>query len=955
MINKRILWILVIAILIVPNVDATITTGLLQYFNFEDNDATDKSGQGNSGTLQGSPNFHTGSHGQYINFSPSGSYINNNFGDSLLHNDSMTISFLIDCSDVVVGNYEQMLHTENNRVIFIANNNLIPPPSFGDFTFRFRDSSNNIRDWSINNYLTNIQDGNWHLVTAIKYPGTSFGFDFYFDGSNQSSSLYVQNSDSLSAEPIGFNFSIEGSSGSRSQCYYDNFAIWNRALTDAEVLQLNSSGGEINTLMIMRFFNVDPQNNTNVNVDTDINFTLSSVNSSATCQIFHEGSNIVNKTGLGNGTFNFSFNSSYWVEGANQLNVTCSDAITTNSQIKSIFVDTVSPEITAWTFPTNLNTSVVNKSVPFILNISVNDTNLWSFNITIINETGFILYEDHVQNITNTSYTYENETTLNLDQDHVLNVTVTVADYHTAHRIPNFTIANISSGKIIGGVSYLSNTSGLNRFNVRKLHDRYVFNLTYSTPKNRIVQDLVSSEKIHYVEHSPYMANFVHGNRWTDYENPHLVVSKIQRISDYHYRIHMQTRDLIPRRSFEFSSTGLINTFSQSVTMNYSAGTPLLTSACGGENLSVLRFNIFDEDIPTNPLNATFEIEAQFGESIENQLNYSANFSSNHSHVICLTPPSKTVYCDAYIKYTTSNGFTHRYYLVNQSLNTNITLNASIYNFNHTTGLSDLKITVRDSQTYQYFRNVVTKLQRKYLSEGAWRTVQMDESGDFGLLFYNVYEENTDYRLIFSDRQNNILKTTSSMKFVCESGICDATVLLDPSSAVAPSNNVSSQIVYNNATGIINASWNDPTGLSTSIEFSVIKETSTGSTTICEESQAVSTGSAECDISLHTGVFYASIKSTSNGIEMGERSEWILAKPSMIGSHIGQRESAFWGAGFGATSAALGAMISPVAAVISLVVSIVALFAMGILDFINVSFIIIMATLGIAIGIKVRS
>ena len=53
----------------------------------------------------------------------------------------------------------------------------------------------------------------------------------------------------------------------------------------------------------------------------------------------------------------------------------------------------------------------------------------------------------------------------------------------------------------------------------------------------------------------------------------------------------------------------------------------------------------------------------------------------------------------------------------------------SIYNWNNTDA-SDLKITVRNDSNYEALNNVYAKLQRYYIGENVWRTVQMDKTGE---------------------------------------------------------------------------------------------------------------------------------------------------------------------------------------------------------------------------------
>ncbi|GAG69051.1 unnamed protein product, partial [marine sediment metagenome] len=292
---------------------------------------------------------------------------------------------------------------------------------------------------------------------------------------------------------------------------------------------------------------------------------------------------------------------------------------------------------------------------------------------------------------------------------------------------------------------------------------------------------------------------------------------------------------------------------------------------------------------------------------------------------------------DAYIKYTTTGGFidenlsltgfTHRYYLNNQSLNGSALLaNYSVYNFISTTGISDLKLTLRNQQTFNYFENIISQLQRRYPAEGVWRTVQMDKSGDYGLIFYNIKEENTDYRMIFTDTSNNILRTTESMKFVCTSGVCELTVLLDEYAA----GTISPDLIltppsYDNSTGNISTSWYDPLGKTTSLRLHVAKETMTGTINICDITKSGASGSITCDVSDYQGEVLVKVYSSASP-ERPVWTEWIpLTFGVKLSNFIGDYEGALWSFGIILTIVATG-LFSPAGAVIATIIGLILTF-----------------------------
>jgi len=370
-------------------------------------------------------------------------------------------------------------------------------------------------------------------------------------------------------------------------------------------------------------------------------------------------------------------------------------------------------------------------------------------------------------------------------------------------------------------------------------------------------------------------------------------------------------------------------------------------------NQSVI-LNVFDEQNVLTPLNATWEVEAEFwvDDPAVNNSFYGSSDSSQ-TYGLCISEINLTLFGDIYWRYTTEEGYTHRYYLTNESMSDELD-NISVYNFNTTTGISDLKLTVRDQRSFATLENIYVRLQRRYSAEGVWRTVQMDKSGDFGLTFFNIEEEDTDYRLLLLDDSNHNLKTTESMKFICTDGICELTAVIDPFASTAVSTELSFVVAHNNATGIINVTWNDPLDKTSSVRLLVMKETMGGTTTICDETQAGSAGVINCDASSSTGEVSVRVYSSASP-ETAIHSEWIKLTTAALGNLIDAKEGAFWTFGIMVTVAGFGITVSPVAAVIVTIMGLIAITFLGIFNPINLTFIIIAAIIGIAIGVKIKS
>lgn len=373
---------------------------------------------------------------------------------------------------------------------------------------------------------------------------------------------------------------------------------------------------------------------------------------------------------------------------------------------------------------------------------------------------------------------------------------------------------------------------------------------------------------------------------------------------------------------------------------------PELTS-CSDGNIS-LNMVFYDENTPSNYLDSDVEIEIIYWAIEGDVYNYTYNMTGTYNYSVCSDWPG--LYSNVYIRYSTTNGFTHRYYLYNRSLDYSNSTNLSLYNYNYTTGVSDLKITTRNISNYNFYPNVVVSLLRKYTSEGVWRTVQMDKSGDFGSIFFNILENDQDYKLVFKDTDNKVLKTTNSMKFVCDSGVCDLTVLLDSYTVTSSDLGLVWDIDVNNDTKIINFTWSDPEGLNTVVRIEATIDSGPNTVIISNTTQSGSAGYIEVNGSNYEGDILINIY--NNNVKVV--SNWEVLQKLRIGHYLSNLERSWWSIAILVTMIMLG-LISPVVTIIMMVVGILVVFFFGLMPAISIPMIIIISTLSIYIGLRLKS
>lgn len=370
---------------------------------------------------------------------------------------------------------------------------------------------------------------------------------------------------------------------------------------------------------------------------------------------------------------------------------------------------------------------------------------------------------------------------------------------------------------------------------------------------------------------------------------------------------------------------------------------------CGTGNQTI-QFNIRNEDTPTSALVATVDVVVDYWTTDKSSSkNYSTQENGASTYQFCLDSGGQTVYSDWYVRYNTSNGYTHRYYLLNESLNyTSKTY--TLFNFNNQTGKSEARLTLRDQNTYNFFNNIIAKLQRYYPSENVYRVVQMGESGDFGSVVFNVKENVEDYRMIFTDRDNNVLKVTDQLTFSCNLGICEYTVILDPYSAISATGDIVIDWYYNNQTKNLTGNWSELSGLPSTFSLLVTKETGSRTITICDETQTGSAGVFVCDLSSYTGTVLIKL--------IGEPNDeldiiWLTLNKVGFSTVIDDENGAFWTFGISLTTAMMG-LISPVIAIIGLTVGLYISFLFGLFSGLTATFMIVVTVIAMFIGWRLK-
>lgn len=378
-----------------------------------------------------------------------------------------------------------------------------------------------------------------------------------------------------------------------------------------------------------------------------------------------------------------------------------------------------------------------------------------------------------------------------------------------------------------------------------------------------------------------------------------------------------------------------------------------LIDDCSSFNNRRIRWTSHFENTPSEFLNQTFALYIlYYPTSADNAKEYNQSFAGAQSFEICAAPQNLTLHMDIYAQATEpTSGYVHRFYVQNGTFAGNTTTNYSIYNFNSTTGMSQLRITARHNEDYTYYLNVLALLQRRYVGEGTWRTVQMDKSGDYGLIFFDIQEAVNDYKILFYDENNTLLLETQPVKFVCTSGVCEFTQLLSESSGSTAASGLSANYSYNTATKILTLNWTAPPLSTHTVDLLVTKETMVGANTVCSATQVGASGSYDCNLSEYNGQFFADVRTTDETL----LSEWVNVAAPRLSDYLDAQEESLWGFGIAVTIVFGVGLASPVAALVALVIALVGLLFLGIMSPLTLTGVLVASAVSAYLGVRLKT
>jgi hypothetical protein len=217
--------------------------------------------------------------------------------------------------------------------------------------------------------------------------------------------------------------------------------------------------------------------------------------------------------------------------------------------------------------------------------------------------------------------------------------------------------------------------------------------------------------------------------------------------------------------SLRLSDSSIIN-----LTANNQTVYNISLDDCSAFSKEIYNFTILDEELQTNLSDTTLEIAIKVYDASRSTIiiNFSGSYLSNPTR-ICLNrnlTSGVTYLIDSLIRYESLISANEYYNIVNSSLTSATTLqNITLYDLNLTDS-TDFQVTFTGDD-YQPIENALIYLQRQYISENAFKTVELPLTDSNGQTILHMVRNNVIYNIIVM-KDGVVLATFNNLNAFCE-------------------------------------------------------------------------------------------------------------------------------------------------------------------------------------------
>lgn len=350
--------------------------------------------------------------------------------------------------------------------------------------------------------------------------------------------------------------------------------------------------------------------------------------------------------------------------------------------------------------------------------------------------------------------------------------------------------------------------------------------------------------------------------------------------------------------------------------------------------------------------------------------NYDFSYSNTFNASVCISPSFANYNLDAYVINNVEGTYAHRYYTINADINST-PQRANMYNFNSTTGLNTIEVTVVD-QYYTPISEVLVKLLRYYPGGGAatthrdtginfassFQTVQMDKTDEFGTSSFQVSDSgDVDYKIIF-EQNNSVLRETSVMYLYCsDPADCSVTFQIDTSTIDSIFTLFTDyNWTYDNSTEVVTVQWDDTTQLTDEIQIYVTRETLQGSTQICGQTFTTPSGSFECNTTGYVGSLrvrgFRTASPLKTFLDVSITKSWEDFQYYLNQQGI-SADGTFWGAAI-AMLIVTSAATSILGVILATILALIVIMFMGLTNVVTLTFVTVAVIIAVIVAIRLK-
>lgn len=329
------------------------------------------------------------------------------------------------------------------------------------------------------------------------------------------------------------------------------------------------------------------------------------------------------------------------------------------------------------------------------------------------------------------------------------------------------------------------------------------------------------------------------------------------------YNATITTPSLDIKTNFTFYwEISLINSVTEVINSTFHNQTvdSMLLGDCNAQNKGLYNFTIVDEktQVLLNPATqntlATMHFQLYTSGRTSLVANYSQNFTKTNPFSICLNNTlggGESYILDGVVRYGADNYSTEFYHFQSAIIDsTTLAQSITLFDLDNSTSTT-FKITYKDAN-FIPLANALIQIQRKYINEGVFKTVEIPKTDSIGQTIAHLEEENVIYTFIVV-KERTVVATFTDFLVKCEDpilGTCEININafkshLEPETFTNV-DDFSFTLTFNKTTRTVRTIYSIPSGSSATIMLNTTLYDGLGTTQVCTDSLTSASGTLSC-------------------------------------------------------------------------------------------------------------